>query len=108
MALVSDHFAYTLVAVYAGRFIADRFALIGNVAVGMHPVTAHGFNLGLLGAETLANQIAKVSDAGAKKALLSSSNSTNSLPYLYTLAPMPLLNSMLMIACPLALLEVLD
>lgn len=51
MALVSDHFAYTLVAVYAGRFITDRFALIGNVAVGMRPVTPHGFNLGLLGAE---------------------------------------------------------
>ena len=51
MALVSDHFAYTLVAAYAGRFITDRFALIGNVAVGMHPVTAHGFNLGLLEAE---------------------------------------------------------
>jgi 2-polyprenyl-6-methoxyphenol hydroxylase-like FAD-dependent oxidoreductase len=51
MALVSHHFAYPLVAVNAGRFITDRFALIGNVAVGMHPVTAHGFNLGLLGAE---------------------------------------------------------
>ena len=70
MELVSDRFAYPLVAVYADCFIADRFALIGDAAVGMHPVTAHGFNLGLLGAETLANQIAKVSDAGAKKALV--------------------------------------
>jgi ubiquinone biosynthesis UbiH/UbiF/VisC/COQ6 family hydroxylase len=69
MTLVSDRFAYPLVAVYADRFIADRFALIGDAAVGMHPVTAHGFNLGLLGAETLANQLAKVSDTGSKPAL---------------------------------------
>jgi ubiquinone biosynthesis UbiH/UbiF/VisC/COQ6 family hydroxylase len=69
MTLVSDRFAYPLVAVYADRFIADRFALIGDAAVGMHPVTAHGFNLGLLGAETLANQLAKVSDTGSKSAL---------------------------------------
>ena len=70
MALVSDRFAYPLVTVYADRFIADRFALIGDAAVGMHPVTAHGFNLGLLGAETLANQIAKAKDPGAKTALV--------------------------------------
>ncbi|MGB4813138.1 MAG: 5-demethoxyubiquinol-8 5-hydroxylase UbiM [Methylophilaceae bacterium] len=67
--LVSRRFAYPLVAVYANQFIAHRFALIGDAAVGMHPVTAHGFNLGLLGAETLANQLVKVSDAGLKSAL---------------------------------------
>ncbi len=70
MQLVSNRYAYPLVATYADRFIAKRFALIGDAAVGMHPVTAHGFNLGLLGAETLANQIAQVSDAGSKKALI--------------------------------------
>jgi ubiquinone biosynthesis UbiH/UbiF/VisC/COQ6 family hydroxylase len=69
MQLVSDRFAYPLVGVYSDRFIADRFALIGDAAVGMHPVTAHGFNLGLIGAETLANQIVKASDMGAKNAL---------------------------------------
>ena len=69
MKLVSDRFAYPLVAVYADRFIANRFALIGDAAVGMHPVTAHGFNCGLLGAETLAHQLAKVSDIGDKAAL---------------------------------------
>ena len=70
MALVSARFSYPLVSVYADRFIADRFALIGDAAVGMHPVTAHGFNLGLLGAETLAKQIADADDAGSKKALV--------------------------------------
>lgn len=49
--------AYPLVGVYADRFVAHRAALVGDAAVGMHPVTAHGFNLGLLGQERLAREI---------------------------------------------------
>lgn len=55
--LVSTRHAYPLVATYAHRFAAHRFALIGDAAVGMHPMTAHGFNLGLSGAVTLAGEI---------------------------------------------------
>jgi ubiquinone biosynthesis UbiH/UbiF/VisC/COQ6 family hydroxylase len=54
MTLSGDRHAYPLVAVYADRFVSRRFALVGDAAVGMHPVTAHGFNLGLRGAHTLA------------------------------------------------------
>jgi len=57
MRLLGDRYPYPLVAVHADRFVADRFALIGDAAVGMHPVTAHGFNLGLRGQETLAKEI---------------------------------------------------
>jgi 2-polyprenyl-6-methoxyphenol hydroxylase-like FAD-dependent oxidoreductase len=57
MRLVSTRHAYPLVAVYAERFVANRFALIGDAAVGMHPVTAHGFNFGLRGQHTLAEEI---------------------------------------------------
>lgn len=57
MRLVSTRHTYPLVGVYAHRFIARRFALIGDAAVGMHPVTAHGFNLGLHGIDTLASLI---------------------------------------------------
>jgi ubiquinone biosynthesis UbiH/UbiF/VisC/COQ6 family hydroxylase len=57
MKLVGKRYAYPLIAVHANRFIANRFALIGDAAVGMHPVTAHGFNLGLRGQDTLASQI---------------------------------------------------
>ncbi|MDP1597232.1 MAG: 5-demethoxyubiquinol-8 5-hydroxylase UbiM [Methylotenera sp.] len=57
MRLVSTRHAYPLVTVYADRFVAPRFALIGDAAVGMHPVTAHGFNFGLRGAESLAHEI---------------------------------------------------
>ncbi|HNP64075.1 MAG TPA: 5-demethoxyubiquinol-8 5-hydroxylase UbiM [Woeseiaceae bacterium] len=57
MSLISPRFAYPLVGVHARRFHATRFALIGDAAVGMHPVTAHGYNLGLRGAEILALEI---------------------------------------------------
>jgi ubiquinone biosynthesis UbiH/UbiF/VisC/COQ6 family hydroxylase len=57
MELISKRFPYPLVAVHANRFATTRFALIGDAAVGMHPVTAHGFNLGLRGQNTLAKNI---------------------------------------------------
>jgi ubiquinone biosynthesis UbiH/UbiF/VisC/COQ6 family hydroxylase len=52
-----DRHSYPLMGVFANSFIATRFALLGDAAVGMHPVTAHGFNLGLKGADILATQI---------------------------------------------------
>lgn len=57
MKLIGKRYSYPLVAVHANRFVAERFALIGDAAVGMHPVTAHGFNLGLRGQNTLAKEI---------------------------------------------------
>ncbi|WP_148253602.1 5-demethoxyubiquinol-8 5-hydroxylase UbiM [Aidingimonas lacisalsi] len=48
---------YPLVSTYAHRFVARRFALVGDAAVGMHPVTAHGFNLGLQGQQELARRV---------------------------------------------------
>jgi len=58
MKLIGKRHVYPLVAVHANQFVARRFALIGDSAVGMHPVTAHGFNLGLRGQATLAREIA--------------------------------------------------
>lgn len=48
---------YPLVGVYPECFYSTRFALIGDAAVGMHPVTAHGFNFGLLSVDALARRI---------------------------------------------------
>ena len=56
---------YPLIGVYAQRFVAPRFALIGDAAVGMHPVTAHGFNFGLHGVDLLSREILAASRAGA-------------------------------------------
>jgi 2-polyprenyl-6-methoxyphenol hydroxylase-like FAD-dependent oxidoreductase len=57
MSLASTRHAYPLVGVYSRRFVGERFALIGDAAVGMHPVTAHGFNFGLLGQDLLGRAI---------------------------------------------------
>ncbi len=57
MRLVSTRHAYPLVTVYAKRLVGPRFALVGDAAVGMHPVTAHGFNFGLSGIASLADEI---------------------------------------------------
>jgi ubiquinone biosynthesis UbiH/UbiF/VisC/COQ6 family hydroxylase len=57
MHLVSTIHHYPLVGVHANAFYAQRSALLGDVAVGMHPVTAHGFNLGLSGVGILAKLI---------------------------------------------------
>lgn len=67
MKLIGKRYQYPLIAVYADRFVSKRFALIGDAAVGMHPVTAHGFNLGLKGQNTLATliKLAKNSNVGS-------------------------------------------
>lgn len=49
--------SYPLVATYAHRFAGPRIALVGDAAVGMHPVTAHGYNFGLYGVEVLAREL---------------------------------------------------
>lgn len=65
--------AYPLVATYAHRFAGRRIALVGDAAVGMHPVTAHGYNFGLYGVEVLARELAAArrrdDDSGAARAL---------------------------------------
>ncbi len=65
--------SYPLVGVHAQTFIANRFALIGDAAVGMHPVTAHGFNLGLRGQDILAELVKEAlqhgQDIGSKSLL---------------------------------------
>ena len=55
--LMGKRHAYPLVATYADRFYGERFAVIGDAAVGMHPVTAHGYNFGLFGQDILTKAI---------------------------------------------------
>jgi len=73
MQVTGTRHAYPLVGVYPHRMVAQRFACVGDAAVGMHPVTAHGFNFGLLGIETLARELlaahAAARDIGAPEPL---------------------------------------
>ncbi len=99
MTLDTELFPYPLVGTYADRFYANRYALMGDAAVGMHPVTAHGFNFGLRGAATLAKEIQTACDLGLdfgardvlmryntahRKATLAIYLGTNTLVGLYT------------------------
>ncbi|TMN24956.1 5-demethoxyubiquinol-8 5-hydroxylase UbiM [Pseudoxanthomonas sp. X-1] len=65
MRLFSTRHVYPLVSTYARRLAGARFALAGDAAVGMHPVTAHGFNFGLGGVGRLAQALDGQDDAGA-------------------------------------------
>lgn len=57
MQLISEVFDYPLLGTHARRFYAQRMALVGDAACGMHPVTAHGYNLGLKGVDILSRLI---------------------------------------------------
>ncbi len=61
---VATRHAYPLVGVYARRFVGQRYALVGDAAVGMHPVTAHGFNFGLQSQQRLATAVCAAAAAG--------------------------------------------
>jgi len=64
MKQIGDRHSYPLVGIHAQKFRATRFALIGDAAVGMHPVTAHGFNLGLRGQDLLSLSISRALNNG--------------------------------------------
>ena len=64
MTPVAKAIAYPLVGVYANAFVGERCALIGDAAVGMHPVTAHGFNLGLQSQQRLADVLRSAAERG--------------------------------------------
>ena len=104
MTLVTKRHPYPLVGVLAKQFVTTRFALVGDAAVGMHPVTAHGFNLGLSGAKLLADQIIEaehnLTDIGAlaglkryeaahRRVVLPLYHGTNALVRLYTDSSVP-------------------
>ena len=57
MKIIGKRYSYPLVTTYTKKFVSHRFAVIGDAAVAMHPVTAHGFNLSLKGLEILINEI---------------------------------------------------
>lgn len=65
MQLVGERHSYPLVSVYAHRFSGPRCALLGDAAIGMHPVTAHGYNLGLAGVASLTQALSAAFAHGA-------------------------------------------
>ncbi|RYF69584.1 MAG: FAD-dependent hydroxylase [Comamonadaceae bacterium] len=64
MRFLSPRHVYPLVGAYAERFAGHRFALAGDAAVGMHPLTAQGHNLSLQGVESLTRVLVQARAAG--------------------------------------------
>jgi len=52
--------SYPLISTYSKSFFCKSLALIGDAAIGMHPVTAHGFNLGVYGTKLLSESLENI------------------------------------------------
>jgi 2-octaprenyl-6-methoxyphenol hydroxylase len=73
ISLTGARFSYPLGLTLANSFIADRLALIGDAAHGMHPIAGQGLNAGLRDvaalAEVLEQARARGEDIGGSQAL---------------------------------------
>jgi 2-octaprenyl-6-methoxyphenol hydroxylase len=62
---VGKRASYPLALTQADAHIAERLAIIGNAAQGLHPIAGQGFNLGLRDAACLAEVLADARTAGS-------------------------------------------
>ena len=73
ISLAGDRFAYPLGLSLANAFIADRIALVGDAAHGVHPIAGQGLNAGLRDVAALAQVLsearARGEDIGGAQAL---------------------------------------
>ena len=64
IALTGERFGYPLSLSLADRYVAERLALIGDAAHGVHPVAGQGLNLGLRDVAALAEVLAEAGRRG--------------------------------------------
>jgi 2-octaprenyl-6-methoxyphenol hydroxylase len=64
ISLAGARFTYPLGLTLANSFIADRVALVGDAAHGVHPIAGQGLNLGLRDVCTLAEVLVQASRRG--------------------------------------------
>lgn len=55
--VVSEKFSYPLILVEAQKFYHKKVLLVGDAAVGLHPIAGQGFNLAVVGIKILADLI---------------------------------------------------
>jgi len=64
IALAGDRFTYPLSLSLANAFVADRVALVGDAAHGMHPIAGQGLNAGLRDVAALAQVLEEAQRRG--------------------------------------------
>jgi len=62
---IGQRYSYPLALSRSERHIAERLAVVGNAAQGLHPISGQGFNLGLRDAVSLAEVLADARVEGA-------------------------------------------
>lgn len=55
--VISKKFSYPLILVEADKFYHEKLLLVGDAAVGVHPIAGQGFNLAIVGIKVLANLV---------------------------------------------------
>lgn len=61
---IGRRYAYPLALSRSAGHVAERLAVVGNAAQGLHPISGQGFNLGLRDAVSLAEELADARVAG--------------------------------------------
>ena len=61
---VGQRWIYPLSAMYVHRVVADRLAVVGDAAHGIHPIAGQGLNLGLRDALALSRLVIGAHEAG--------------------------------------------
>lgn len=70
IALEGDRFSYPLKLTIAERFVAERLALVGDAAHGVHPIAGQGLNLGFRDVAALAEVVVEAHRRGEDIAAL--------------------------------------